>query len=142
MISIELAGRLRDAGVAWHPRTGDRFTLLEPSMTGEVFTISDMMIEAHEFSTGTVLGFNGTTEWALDSVAQDDALWLPAEEQLRDLLGGTFLSLATRTPAGYVVTTRPPGGHDTVAFEADAAADAYALAVLSLVEQALDPSSV
>ena len=86
MISIELAHRLRDAGVAWHARTGDRFAILQPEMTGEVFTISDMMIEAHEFSTGTVLGFNGTTEWALDSVAQDDALWLPHEDQLREML--------------------------------------------------------
>jgi hypothetical protein len=137
MISIELAEQLRDAGVVWHPRTGDRFTILQPEMTGDVFTISDMMIEAHEFATGTVLGFNGTTEWALDSVAQDDALWLPREDQLRELLGGTFLSLATRPPRGFVVLVRPPGAEDAVAFEADSASDAYALAVLDLVEMAL-----
>jgi hypothetical protein len=142
MISIELAEQLRDAGVVWHPRTGDRFTILQPEMSGEVFTISDMMIEAHEFSTGTVLGFNGTTEWALDSVAQDDALWLPREDQLRELLGGTFLSLAVRPPAGFVVLTTPPGAPEPVAYSAGTAADAYALAVLALVELALDPSAV
>ncbi|WNB84782.1 pilus assembly protein CpaE [Cellulomonas sp. ATA003] len=142
MISIDLARQLRDAGVAWHPSTGDRFTLLEPSMTGEVFTISDMMIEAHEFSTGTVLGFNGTTEWALDSVAAEDALWLPHEEQLRGMLGGTFLSLSVHDPDGFAVLMRPPGEEDAVAFAGATAADAYATAVLALVEQAMDPSLV
>ena len=141
MISIELAAQLRDAGVVWHPRTGDRFTILQPEMTGEVFTISDMMIEAHEFSTGTVLGFNGTTEWALDSVAQDDALWLPQEDQLRELLGGTFVALQPGHPTGFVVLMRPPGEPDAHGFRADSAADAYALAVLELVRLALGASA-
>jgi len=140
MISIELARRLREAGLAWHPRTGDRFTLLEPSMGGEVFTISDMMVEAHQFSTGTVLGFNGTTEWALDSVAQEDALWLPAEDQLREVLGGTFVSLAVHRPTGFDVLMVPPGADEAVAFWAESAADAYALAALELVGLALDSS--
>ena len=141
MISIELARRRRDAGVAWQPRTGDRFTILQPEMSGEVFTISDMMIEAHEFSTGTVLGFNGTTEWALDSVAQEDALWLPGEDQLRELLGGTFRSLSVREPGGFEVRPRPPGTEDDAVFAADLAADAYALAVLQLVELAVGPAA-
>ena len=141
MISIELARRLREAGIVWQPRTGDRFTILQPEMSGEVFTISDMMIEAHEFSTGTVLGFNGTTEWALDSVAQEDALWLPGEEQLRELLGGTFLSLSARQQGGFEVRMRPPGADDAVAFGADAAADADAQAVLQLVQLAVGPAA-
>jgi hypothetical protein len=90
MISVDRAERLRAAGLRWHPRSGDRFVIRRADVDDEVYTISDMMIEAHDFSTGTVLGFNGTTEWALDSVAKDDALWLPGEEQLRELLGGTF----------------------------------------------------
>ena len=136
MISIELAQRLRDAGVVWHARTGDRFTIPKPEMTGDVFTISDMMIEAHEFSTGTVLGFNGTTEWALDSVAQEDALWLPREDQLRELLGGTFRSLSV-TDDGFAVDALLPGAVDVETFVAASAADAYGLAVLQLVEMAL-----
>jgi hypothetical protein len=136
MISIELARRLREAGVAWRPRTGDRFTILQPEMSGDVFTISDMMIEAHEFATGTVLGFNGTTEWALDSVAQDDALWLPAEDQLRDMLRGTFRSLEARGD-GFVVTTVLPTGEER-RIEAASAAEAYGLALLELVQLAVD----
>jgi hypothetical protein len=140
MISLHLALELRDAGVVWHPRTGDAFTILQPEMTGDVFTISDMMIEAHEFSTGTVLGFNGTTEWALDSVAQDDALWLPREDQLRELLGGTFVALQVHPPGGYVVLTRGPGDDDGGAHQGDTASDAYARAVLALVRLAMDPA--
>ncbi len=136
MISIELAQRLRDAGVAWHARTGDRFTIPKPEMSGDVFTISDMMIEAHEFSTGTVLGFNGTTEWALDSVAQEDALWLPREDQLRELLGGTFRSLSVADDE-FAVVVRLPGADVEETFTAPTAADAYALAVLELVQMAL-----
>jgi hypothetical protein len=139
-ISLDLARELCDAGVVWHPRTGDTFTILQPEMTGDVFTISDMMIEAHEFSTGTVLGFNGTTEWALDSVAQDDALWLPREDQLRELLRGTFVALRVHPSGGFVVVTQPPGQDDTADFRAETAADAYAHAVLALVRLSLDPA--
>ncbi|MFC5272404.1 hypothetical protein [Brachybacterium sacelli] len=30
--------------------------------------------------------FNGTTEWALDSVEQHEAIWIPREDQLRTAL--------------------------------------------------------
>ena len=84
----------------------------------------------HEFDTGVVLGFNGTTEWALDSVALEDALWHPLEGQLRDLLGGTFRRLE-RTTGGYVVRTEVLD--DAGTFAAAEASDAYARAVLALV---------
>ena len=56
-------------------------------MDDEVFVVSDMTVEVHDFPTGKVIGFNGTTEWALDSLAQGDVVWLPREDQLRELLG-------------------------------------------------------
>jgi hypothetical protein len=139
MISIELAWQLAAAGVRWHPRSGDRFTILQPELTGDVFTISDMMVEAHEFPTGTVLGFNGTTEWAMDSVAKDDALWLPGEDQLRTMLGGTFRSLAV-VDGEYLVTTVSASGEERT-FHADVAADAYAHALLALVALAVSGST-
>jgi hypothetical protein len=93
-----------------------------------------MTIEAHEFDTGTILGFNGTTEWALDSVAVEKAVWLPREDQLRTLLGGTFVSLS-RTDAGqYVVETVRDGAG--ARFTAEDAETAYANAVLALMAQA------
>jgi hypothetical protein len=137
MISVDLALLLRNAGLRWHPTSGDRFAVLQPEMDGEVFTISEMTIEARTYPTGTVLGFNGTTEWALDSVAQDDAIWLPREDQLRDLLGGTFRSLARSTDGTYQVLVEKPGRPEQL-FSADNAADAYAYGLLSLVTAAVE----
>ena len=70
-------------------------------MDDEVFVLSaSMTVEVQHFPTGPVIGFNGTTEWALDSLDQDDALWLPAEDQLRDLLGWAFRRLE-QVPGGF-----------------------------------------
>ncbi|HEY0216327.1 MAG TPA: pilus assembly protein CpaE, partial [Cellulomonas sp.] len=94
--------------------------------------LSDMTIQAHDYPTGTLLGFNGTTEWALDSVTQDDAIWLPREDQLRELLGGTFRSLARALDGSFQVVAELPGQPER-SFAAAGAADAYADAVLALV---------
>jgi hypothetical protein len=137
MISRPLALRLREAGLVWRPAAGDRFQFLRHDMesTGsEAFTVSDMTIEAHAYPTGTVLGFNGTTEWALDSVAIEEALWFPREDQLREALKGTFLRLEREEPIGYRVVTLFLGEQrDHVA---DTAEDAYGMAVLAEVESA------
>ena len=60
---------------------------------------------------GRILAFNGTTEWALDSVEAAEAIWLPREEQLRSLMGDAFVSLERleTEPAGYAVTVRVAG---------------------------------
>ncbi|MEO8094380.1 MAG: pilus assembly protein CpaE [Pseudolysinimonas sp.] len=152
MISTALAADLRAAGLVWTPTSGDAFQINGPDFEGDVFTVSDMTIEAHTYATGTVLGFNGTTEWALDSVALDDALWLPREDQLRDALAGTFVGLV-REVAGdtderasaesirtesirtesinYVVTTSVNGAEARVV--SDDPAEAYGLALLALL---------
>lgn len=135
MISTGLAVRLRDAGLVWTPASGDAFQISGPDFEGDVFTVSDMTIEAQIHPTGTVLGFNGTTEWALDSVAIDDALWLPREDQLRDLLRATFVSLvrepAEDNRASYAVTTRVDGAE--ARFVSDDPAEAYGVALLALI---------
>ena len=87
MLTIELARRLSDAGLRWEPASGDRFVVPVSGMEEDVFVISDLTVDVHHFTTGDVIGFNGTTEWALDSVEQDKVVWLPREDQLRDLLG-------------------------------------------------------
>lgn len=128
MITVALARALHDSGLAWHPTTGDAFVIDKLDADADVFWLSELTIEAHEYPTGTVLGFNGTTEWALDSVAIEDALWLPREDQLRDLLGVAFVSLV---PA-YVVTATIDGA--LRAFDAQDAADAYARALIALLD--------
>ena len=132
MISTDLALALRDAGLAWRPASGDRFQLDEPEFEADVFTVSDMTIEARTYPTGMILAFNGTTEWALDSVAIEDALWLPREDQLRELLRGMFRSLH-RADDTYVVEIRFDGR--THRFEHPEPADAYALALLSVLRR-------
>ncbi|UOY02430.1 hypothetical protein [Blastococcus sp. PRF04-17] len=99
-------------------------------MDSDVFVLSDMTIEVHQFPDGPVIGFNGTTEWALDSLEQSQALWLPAEHQLRELLGDAFAGMAP-TGDGYRVTLRVDG--ETCGFDAAEPAEAYALALLHLL---------
>ncbi|MGO4689399.1 hypothetical protein [Glaciibacter sp. 2TAF33] len=137
MISTELARALQTAGLRWKPVSGDFFRIDRPDLEGDLFTVSDMTIEPHEFDTGTILGFNGTTEWALDSLALEDALWLPREDQLRELLRGTFRGL-WREGAGYRVDAEIAGLDDY--FCANDPADAYAMALLALIEHSAAPA--
>lgn len=138
MISTELARALQRGGLRWKPASGDFFRIDRAELENDVFTVSDMTIEAHEFDTGTILGFNGTTEWALDSLALEDALWLPREDQLRDLLGGGFRALR-QDEAGYRVEIEVGGSAKH--FNAAAAADAYAAALLALVRAGAAPAA-
>lgn len=131
MISDELARALRDAGVRWQPTSGDRFRIDMDALSGEAFTVSEMVVEEHRDSKGSYFGFNGTTEWALDSVATEDTLWLPREDQLRELLGAAFVALQ-RTEGGYTVQAQVEGQEPIAGTAADPA-DAYALALLDLV---------
>jgi len=139
MISSELARALRDSGLVWHPRAQDNFLIDQVEVDADVFTLSDMTVEAHEFDTGTVLGFNGTTEWALDSVDLGDALWLPREDQLRELLGSAFASLVHDT-GSFIVSATVEG--ELRRFEAPDAANAYARALLPILDalRDLDPA--
>jgi hypothetical protein len=93
MITVELARRLRDAGLAWTPAAGDRFVIADRDMDAEVFVVSELTIEVHDGPAGRLFKFNGTTEWALDSVEQDNVVWLPYEGQLRSALGERFRRL-------------------------------------------------
>jgi hypothetical protein len=136
VLALDLALALRSAGLRWVPKPGDRFVLPGRGMDEDVFVLSNMTVEVHEFPTGKVIGFNGVTEWALDSVEQSEAVWLPAEHQLRDLLGRMFRSLES-TSDGYAVTVRLPDGEQT--FTADEAADAYATALLSVLREVSAP---
>jgi hypothetical protein len=131
VISTPLARALRDSGLVWHPAAGDAFRIDLVEVDDEVFYLSDMTVEAHTLLTGTELGFNGTTEWALDSVAIEDALWLPSESQLRVLLGSAFRSL-TAVDIGSRVTAEIDGIRSD--FDDELAEDAYARALIALLD--------
>jgi hypothetical protein len=129
MLTIELARRLTDAGLVWQPTSGDRFVVPVQGMEQDVFVISEITVDVHHFKTGDVIGFNGTTEWALDSVEQDKVVWLPREDQLRDLLGDAFVSLE-HLEGGYAVTVRGRAGDLERHVDIDAER-AYARAVVA-----------
>lgn len=144
MLPVDLARRLHAAGLRWTPAPGDRFVLPDRGMDDDVFVISDMTVEVHEFPTATVIGFNGTTEWALDSVEQHEALWLPHEHQLRDLLGGLFRSLARDGDTWTVTLALPdaaagPREHRVSADGPAGAVQAYALALADVLEDVTSP---
>ncbi len=133
MIPLRLAARLRDAGLVWKPAPGDRFAIPDRDLDDEIFVLSNMTIEIHELPDGTIIGFNGTTEWALDDLEKDEAIWLPREDQLRELLGGTFRRLE-RTDDGYRVVANVGG--EVTEFPAETPEEAYGYALLRLVEAA------
>jgi hypothetical protein len=132
VLSLELSLALRDAGVRWEPTPGDVFVLPDRDLDEQVFVLSDMVIQRVEVPGGSpILAFNGTTEWALDSLEAHEAVWLPREDQLRALLGAAFVSLerVPGPPEGYAVSTVGPAGalrHVDVTAEA-----AYARALLA-----------
>lgn len=132
MISTDLALSLRHAGLVWHPASGDRFQLDEPEFEADVFTVSEMTIEPRTYPTGTILAFNGTTEWALDSVALEDALWLPREDQLRELLRGAFRRLERLADTHRVDIEFAGERHS---FEHPQPEDAYGLALLAVLRR-------
>lgn len=127
MIGLDLARQLRDAGLAWHPEPGDRFVVPDRGMDEEVFVVSNMVIEIQDAPTGQIIAFNGTTEWALDSLQQKQVVWLPRESQLRELLADRFGRLEAVT-GGYAVEFEL-GGQARREVDADAES-AYARAVL------------
>jgi hypothetical protein len=133
VIGVQLAQRLREAGLRWKPALGDRFAIPDRDLDSEVFVLSNMTIQVQTLPEGPVIGFNGTTEWALDDVELEEAIWLPREDQLRELLGGTFRGLR-RDTAGFEVTMELLG--EQRRFEGPTAEAAYAGALLHLLAAA------
>lgn len=124
MINRELAERLAEAGMAWTPASGDRFVIPDRDLDDVVFVVSEMTIEVSDVLGERLVRFNGTTEWALDSIDAALVLWLPREDQLRAALGDAFVSLDA-VGAGFAVDLADGSRHIDVDAER-----AYARAVL------------
>jgi hypothetical protein len=123
---------LREAGLPWTPTSGDRFVIPDRDLDDDVFVVSEMTIEPHLLATGGTMRFNGTTEWALDSIPQDEVVWLPHESQLRSLLGERFVRLDA-VPDGFVVVVEAGSGIERhIDIDAERA---YARALLSVLQR-------
>lgn len=131
MISRELASALAPH-LTWVPSNGDQFFIPQPEMADSVFMVSDMVVELVVRKGESRFHFNGTVEWALDSVSSSDVTWLPREDQLRSLLGNHFLSLDS-SREGFVVTVNGPRRAHHTEPEPEAV-DAYARALLYVLD--------
>ena len=131
MISYDLAKQLDSAGLDWVPSEGDKFAIPGRNLDGEVFTVSGMTIEVQPVVGGKRIAFNGAVEWALDSIMQSEAIWLPSESQLRDRLSSTFRRLS-HDGNGYVCLVSFDGTEHE--FRAVNPSDAYARALLELLD--------
>lgn len=137
MISVELAQRLRQAGLVWRPAEGDRFVLPDRQMDAQVFVLTAQPALIQLYNGSPVVTFHGSSEWALDYVFLSEALWLPTETQLREALAAALTPEAPlgleRAPQGYRCTF----GYADRPREASAAdaETAYALALLGCLEQ-------
>jgi hypothetical protein len=135
VISRQLAADLRDAGLPWSPVKGDWFVIPEHGLDELEFVISDMVIETRRMAFDRqLLAFNGTTEWAMDTLAASEALWLPREDQLRAILGEALIGLEyiPGESPGYAVSMLL--GDTEQRFVDVDAASAYARAALALLE--------
>ena len=134
MISRQLAADLRAAGLTWTPAKGDWFVIPDHGLDELEFVVSDMVVETRRMALGRqLLAFNGTTEWAMDTLAASEALWLPREDQLRTELGEAFIGLEYlpgETP-GYAVSLLV--GDTEQRFVDIVVESAYARAVLALL---------
>ncbi|NLI18911.1 MAG: pilus assembly protein CpaE [Actinomycetales bacterium] len=131
MITVELAEALQRAGLPWSPRSGDRFVIPHRSIDDTVFHVAEMTIEVHDHFGQGVVKFNGTTEWALDSIPQEACLWLPREDQLREALGESLVALEHDGPRWIVTFRTGEGLRRTVDDDVECG---YARALLALLD--------
>lgn len=95
MISLLMAQRLKQAGLAWTPRLHDFFAIPERGMDTRIFVISDLQANIEKLFGSEVVAFQGASEWALDYLVTSEAVWMPREDQLRE-------ALLTRLPEAYL----------------------------------------
>ncbi len=138
MITIELARRLRDAGLHWEPSDGDRFFIPDRDLDEEIFAVSRMTVGVREVAGDLQISFNGAVEWALDAIMKHEVVWLPSETQLRHLLDERFRSLCA-VDGGFRCEALIDGR--VLAFDAELASDAYGLALLAGLGAPVEPSS-
>jgi len=134
VITHEQASELAARGLQWQPGSGDRFFVHDRDLDDEVFVVSGMSVEVSDLPSGAEMRFNGTVEWALDSIAQSEVIWLPREEQMRDALGEHFLRLESVTGGYAVVLVEGSGAGSREVRHVDIDAErAYARALLSVL---------
>ena len=136
MIDIELARRLKRAGLEWRPAERDWFMVPDRGMDDQIFVVNRLTTLIQNYQGQPTVTFHGTSEWALDDVLLTEVIWLPSESQLRETIAGRIGPDAPlrldRTARGY--RCQIADAERLVEYEASQAEDAYALALLALLE--------
>ena len=138
MISLPLARQLKDAGLQWQPAMNDFFAIPDRGLDEHVFVISDMLATLETLQGQEVVAFQGASEWALDDLATGELIWLPREDQIRQLLEAALLErglLALHMESdleGCRCTIR--NHNQPLTFRARQADEAYAAALIHLLE--------
>jgi hypothetical protein len=137
MLSIELAQELKQAGVRWTPAIHDFFIVPNADLDDRLFVLTDMMASIAVLKGWPAITFNGVVEWALDYILTGEATWVPTEAQLRELVAEKIdaqetLSLV-QNGAGCVCQLS--GIDAPLSFHAETAANAYALALLNVLQR-------
>ncbi|HEX9115594.1 MAG TPA: pilus assembly protein CpaE [Anaerolineae bacterium] len=137
MITLDLARKLKEAGLNWEPAQGDKFIIPDRGMDAQVFVINDMATVMEMLKGAPAISFHGTPEWALDYIHVGEVIWLPGEADLRDALesrlaaeGVTVYDLLF---LGGTYSCRFEHRGAAVAYHAASASEAYAAALLDLL---------
>ncbi len=133
MLSLDLARKLADAGFDWTPSERDTFIIPDAGMDHKIFVISELQASVYPYFGVQHIMFHGTSEWALDQVMVEDAVWLPSESQLRTAIEERTPDspyMLERTSDGYrCIISDHPG--DSTSYPS--AEDAYGIALLTLI---------
>jgi len=140
MLSLSTAKQLKEAGLIWTPALHDFFAIPERGFDDKVFVISDVFVNVEPLRGHLSATFQGSVEWALDHVVIEELVWLPTEEQLRDELE----SRLTTEPRPELKMISSPYGYvcefwvrdRQLRFEAPSASEAYAAALLHMLQAA------
>lgn len=129
---------LKARGLAWKPALHDFFAIPDSELDHRIFVVSNMMIDVQQLFGQEIITFNGAVEWSLDNIVMADAVWMPTEAQLRELLqtrlqndSETLLYLLVQ---GETYRCTYTFGNSTNHFEAADASDAYSQALIQLLK--------
>lgn len=139
MISLELAQKLKKAGLVWKASNHDFFAIPDRDMDDRIFVITDIMAHLDLLRGWSVITFHGTAEWALDYIVTTEVIWLPTEKQLRReleklLQGEVEKGFQLRWENGRYLCQIFFRGNQ-IQFEASNGSDAYGQTLLYLLKQ-------
>lgn len=141
MLSLATAHQLKKAGLEWTPQLHDTFALPERDMDERHFVITEVMAYIEVLWGSPMVTFHGTAEWALDYILQTEAVWIPSETQLRELIQEDASNLIlAQTAQGYECRCTFQG--QPLIFTGTDACETYAATLLQMLwRRAADPDT-